>query len=206
MRFFYDTEFLERGPAYPLQLISIGVVAEDGREYFAANADFDPATATPWLREHVLPQLPPRGEVCWKRPGAIARELVDFVGSEPPEWWADYGAYDHVVLCQLFGDMDGLPPGWPMFSHDIQQWRCTLGSPKLPSQPGGGHDALADARWILNRWLFLRDHARSIVESMVTAAGPDLPPGAQEKLRGELVRALVPQPLILEASRPRSGG
>lgn len=31
MRYFYDTEFIEDG--HTIELISIGVVAEDGREY-----------------------------------------------------------------------------------------------------------------------------------------------------------------------------
>ena len=30
-RFFLDTEFIERGADFPLVLLSIGIVAEDGR-------------------------------------------------------------------------------------------------------------------------------------------------------------------------------
>src|SRR4051812_11038169 len=33
MKYFYDTEFLEDGQT--IELISIGIVAEDGREYYA---------------------------------------------------------------------------------------------------------------------------------------------------------------------------
>ena len=35
MRYFYDTEFLEDGET--IDLISIGIVAEDGREYYAVT-------------------------------------------------------------------------------------------------------------------------------------------------------------------------
>src|SRR5439155_17667518 len=56
-RYFVDTEFLENGTT--IELVSIGVVCEDGREYYAVSADFDPGDAIPWVREHVLSQLPP---------------------------------------------------------------------------------------------------------------------------------------------------
>lgn len=48
MRYFIDTEFLERPGV--LELISIGIVADDGREFHAASLDFDQETADEWLR------------------------------------------------------------------------------------------------------------------------------------------------------------
>ena len=42
MKYFLDTEFSERGPMWPIQLISIGIVAEDGREFYAHSEDYDP--------------------------------------------------------------------------------------------------------------------------------------------------------------------
>ena len=57
MRYFYDTEFIEDGRT--IELISIGVVAEDGREYYAVSTEFDPERAGSWVRAHVLPKLPP---------------------------------------------------------------------------------------------------------------------------------------------------
>ncbi len=157
MRFFYDLEFLERGPDYPLELISLGVAAEDGRELFLANAEFDQAQATPWLREHVLPGLPPPGDPSWRTRAEIAAALRHFVGPEAPEWWGDFAAYDHVILCQLFGDMTGLPPGWPMFTRDLEQLKEFLGSPPLPPYLGRPHDALAEARWLRDCWQALEE-------------------------------------------------
>lgn len=55
MRYFYDTEFIEDG--HTIELISIGVVAEDGREYYAVSTEFDPERAGSWVRTHVLPKL-----------------------------------------------------------------------------------------------------------------------------------------------------
>nr|WP_234899948.1 3'-5' exoribonuclease [Streptomyces filamentosus] len=69
--------------------------------------------------------------------------------------WAWYGAYDHVVLAQLFGRMIDLPTGIPMWTNDIQQECQRLGNPQMPEQPAGIHNALADARHNLVRAQFL---------------------------------------------------
>lgn len=61
MKIFYDTEFIEDGRT--IDLISIGMVAEDGAEYYAVNADMpvDRIRNHTWLRENVWAQLPVRG-------------------------------------------------------------------------------------------------------------------------------------------------
>lgn len=153
MKFFYDTEFLERGAGYPIELVSLGVVAEDGREFFAANSEFVMERATPWLRRHVFPRLPPRSSRAWKSRAAIARALRRFVGNEAPEFWGYFADYDHVLLCQLFGDMQRLPRGWPMFTRDLEQWRQQIGVELPRRDDNDAHDALADARWIRSAWL-----------------------------------------------------
>lgn len=58
MRYFYDTEFLEDGST--IDLISIGIVSEDGREYCAVNSDMplDRIVKHDWLVHNVLPHLP----------------------------------------------------------------------------------------------------------------------------------------------------
>ena len=43
MRFFYDCEFIEDGTT--IDLVSIGVVGEDGREFYAVSTGFDPEKA-----------------------------------------------------------------------------------------------------------------------------------------------------------------
>ena len=48
MRYFYDTEFIDNGRT--IELISIGVAAEDGREYYAISTEFDPEQAGRWVR------------------------------------------------------------------------------------------------------------------------------------------------------------
>jgi hypothetical protein len=65
--YFYDTEFLEDGPDYPIELISLGVKRRrDGRLYYAVSSEFDLHRAWHhggpsgdfWLRNNVLNQLP----------------------------------------------------------------------------------------------------------------------------------------------------
>lgn len=174
MRIFYDTEFLERGPSYPIALISIGMVAEDGRELYAVNADMDQhAVRThPWVGQHVWPHLPLASPTPGYRGGShprldedhpdvrpraqIARMVHEFVRASPsPQLWAWYCSYDHVVLAQLFGRMVDLPGDIPMFTCDLKQEVDRLGDPQLPEQQEGEHHALADARHLRLRaeWL-----------------------------------------------------
>ena len=154
MRFFLDCEFGDT--ATVVSLVSVGVVAEDGREYSAVSSDFDPLAVHPWVRDNVLPQLPPTS--TWKPRAVIAADLVDFFGSDPV-WWAWFGAYDHVALCQLWGDMPSLPRQFPRFTRDVRQLWEHLGRPPLPPQATGQHDALEDARHCKVRWEALAERA-----------------------------------------------
>ncbi|WWT39792.1 DnaQ-like DNA polymerase III subunit [Microcystis phage Mwe-JY05] len=192
MRYWYDTEFLEDGRT--IELISIGIVAEDGREYYAVNRDFrwrriagrcwyapwQIETRQQWLADNVVPSLPrlhgdainlysgrgPLGMIDWqalemRRRDTIAAEVRDFLLAGPsfPKLWTWYGAYDHVVLCQLWGRMIDLPHGIPMYSRDLKQEVDRVGDPTLPEQPDGVHNALADARHLRTRHLALESAA-----------------------------------------------
>jgi hypothetical protein len=148
MRFWFDTEFIEDG--HTIELISIGIVAEDGREFYAESADCDLSRGGEWIQENVVPHL-----LRYTRPREqIANEIVAFVG-ERPEFWAYYADYDWVVLMQLYGRMIDLPKGWPMHCLDIKQLRTHKGDPQLPDFPDNEHFALADARWNKAAWEFL---------------------------------------------------
>jgi hypothetical protein len=102
----YDTEFLEDG--HTIDLISIGIVCEDGREYYAINADadWDRIRDDDWLMENVVVHLPTHstgqvkkrtgfGERGWRWGGinmrdsrvkpkwVIANEVRDFLLARP---------------------------------------------------------------------------------------------------------------------------
>jgi 3' exoribonuclease, RNase T-like len=153
VRYFYDTEFIEDGRT--IELISIGVVAEDGREYYAVSTEFDPERAGNWVRANVLPKLPPPASKLWRSRRQIRAELEEFLridGDDPIELWAWVAAYDHVALCQLWGAMPALPRAIPRFTRELRQLWEDRGSPRMPPRSHDVHDALVDARDQLRRY------------------------------------------------------
>lgn len=151
LKYFYDTEFLEDGKT--IDLISIGIVADDGREYYAVNsdADWDRIGKHEWLMKNVVPQLP--GPHLWKPKEQIRYEVLEFLSVDAtyldqPELWAWYSAYDHVALAQLFGPMIDLPSTIPMYTHDLRALVDYTRTRSLPAQTGNKHDALEDARHV----------------------------------------------------------
>lgn len=179
MKYWLDTEFIEDGKT--IDLISIGVVSEDGREFYAQNQQCDFKHASDWVRRNVLMGLEKFNLSRWEpdlsygtlnatlnKPWntriGIRAELMHFTRSYPgiykdepkPEFWGYYADYDWVVICQLFGTMMELPKTWPMYCRDIKQLCDDKGNPKLPEQGKGEHHALADARWNKIAWEFLQ--------------------------------------------------
>jgi hypothetical protein len=152
VRFFYDCEFIEDG--HTIDLVSIGVVEETGREFYAVSTEFDPTRAIDWVRRHVLDKLPAPADPAWRSSAQIRTDLLAFLTApgEPIELWAWMSAYDHVALAQLWGDMRALPRSVPRFTHELRQRWEDAGAPALPSAPDDQHDALADARHNLARW------------------------------------------------------
>jgi 3'-5' exoribonuclease Rv2179c-like domain len=153
VKYFYDTEFIDDGRT--IDLISIGVAAEDGREYYGISTEFNPDRAGRWVRTNVLPKLPSPSSQLYRSRKRIRSELEDFFGvdgDEPIELWAWVGAYDHVVLCQLWGPMTALPPAIPRFTRELRQFWEERGCPRMPPRPRDAHDALVDARHNLLRF------------------------------------------------------
>lgn len=182
MKYFFDTEFHEykKDGVNTIELISIGIVAEDGRELYAVANEFnmEAALANAWLHEHVI--NPILGEFASDRPDTspqtvlfamgksnaeIAKSIVEFV-DETPEFYAYYADYDWVVFCWLFGRMIDLPKGFPMYCRDLKQSLDHIAhelhitpeqlktNPSYPTQENE-HNALDDARWNLKLYQFL---------------------------------------------------
>lgn len=235
MKYFYDTEFLEGtqklwwGSTVPtIDLISIGIACEDGREYYAISKDFnlkeawnrydlktqevsgdmrnhlpkEITTKVYWIRENVLKPIfidlwiqdlglnkkaiegNNATEVIGdkmtynglkslinkygKSNKQIAKEIKNFcyldketeeeggqfvLGSFIPnqypniELYGYYSAYDHVVLCWLFGKMIDLPKGFPMYTIDLEQEINKFNLTKGVTFPQAkeNHNALSDA-------------------------------------------------------------
>lgn len=158
MKYFYDTEFMDQGDLAPLDLISIGIVAEDGSEYYAVSDECDQLVIRrhPWMAGNVWPHLPlnDRGWLDLDHPqvknrSAIAREVLAFLTSDGtvPELWAWYDAHDFIALTQLWGPLHQLPEGLPKCGRDLKQEFDRQGCTWKPPTDANEHNALADARW-----------------------------------------------------------
>jgi hypothetical protein len=148
--------------------------------FYAVNreAPWKRIAAHPWLPKNVVAHLPRlhgderlhrwilsrsgrRHNPCmldFAHPHMMSRARIvdgvtDFILRAGPhiELWAYFGAYDHVVLAQLFGTMMDLPHGVPMFTHELMQEWIRAGQPADPPHTDE-HNALADAKW--NRALY----------------------------------------------------
>ena len=161
-RWFLDTEFNEDGKT--IELISIALVSEDGREYYAVSSEFDAEACNDWVKANVLPLLPAFRMSRAQMAEHVQALLLD--DGNKPEIWAYFADYDWVALCQLFGPMVALPKGFPMFCMDLKQLMVSLGIPRerLPAQVGSAHDALVDARWVRDAHRLLTAPATTAVQ------------------------------------------
>jgi hypothetical protein len=181
LKIFYDTEFVDTGRE--IDLISIGMVTENGRELYRVAAEIDDGELHgkirrhDWLMRNVVPHLPVRKQP-WRLENSwhfsldmsslyvvdrrqLRNEVRAFIDETPdPELWAWYSAYDHVVLAQLFGRMLDRPTKMPMWTNDIKQIQHAAGvtdeelEAAVPHD-GAAHNALVDAKWNRDAYLWL---------------------------------------------------
>lgn len=140
MKYYYDTEFVDTGSE--VHLISIGIVAEDGREYYGVNLSMPVCEVrnNEWVMANVMPQLPPPN--TWKPKYQIRDEVHAFLTHDnSPELWAWFAAYDHLMLSQLWGRMIDVPAPIPQYTNDVRALVNWTGTILLPSQTEGAHDA-----------------------------------------------------------------
>ena len=97
MKYFLAVEFMEQENPTAIALLDVGIVAEDGREYYAIHASDD------------LPRWCHGFE--YKCAEQIAWEIGKFVGNgiqhtflhDKHEFWSYSAAFRWVAMCQLFG-------------------------------------------------------------------------------------------------------
>lgn len=165
MKIFFDFEFIEDGAAFVMEPISIGMVREDGKEYYAEFDSVDWSKANSFVLEHVKPHLM-LNAASLKSKQEIANDIVKFVGDKP-EFWAYFADYDWVLLCQLYGPMVSIPTGWPYYCLDLKQYMYHTGitksdlKDKVKNQVE--HHALSDAIWNKNVYDWMREEGLSLV-------------------------------------------
>lgn len=185
MRFFHDQEFLENGTTIEPISIGI-VAEDGQRYYrvFAdwmrSPAVLSDVRRHSFIMREVVPHLPelarkivmtgwPEGINPDQFPShpiiapkwQIAYEVERFIRSygadrDQHELWTWYGAYDHVMLAQMYGPMVQLPSCIPMYTNDLKAFvahfeRESGTKVPLPEQQGE-HNALADAEWNRDAW------------------------------------------------------
>lgn len=134
MNLYFDTEFtgLHKGTT----LISIGIVAENGKKFYAEFSDYDESQCDNWIKENVTKHTILEGnEILAKRLGKDSNTTV-VLGSkadiryELGEWLkrfdevqfvSDVCHYDMVLLIDIFGTAFGLPGNVSAACHDINQ-------------------------------------------------------------------------------------
>lgn len=159
-KYFFDVEFneitttLKNGKklSYP-DFISIGIVGEDGREYYGVSNEFNMAAARKdeWISENVIAKLPPAGER--KSKAEIGRELMEFTGKSEARFYFWVAAQDAYLLSDLISpSFLQRPRNVAEVIHNLGQTFEMMGCPHalIPDRPSASmqHNALEDAKWL----------------------------------------------------------
>ena len=157
---FWDSEFtgLHQGTT----LISIGMVAETGAQFYSEMTDYDVSQVDEWIFEHVIDRLwcqryiDPPDEVTYYlgRTEAVAKRVRAWLEDlGPVEMWGDVLGYDWVLFCELFGGAQKIPSNVYYIPFDLATKLKEYGlDPDLDREayagndiPGPKHNALHDA-------------------------------------------------------------
>lgn len=160
MKYFLDTEFNDNIPR--IDLISAGVVAEDGREWYGVIEEYTkPSTrrssCNSWVKDNVITKLQVWDKIndghgvefVLGEEDDLRYGLTNFIGNDPfPEFWAYYGHHDWVLITQLWGGFTYLPKKWPHACYDLHQFAKQYKLERsLPDKLTPEHNSLIDARW-----------------------------------------------------------
>ncbi len=169
MKIFFDTEFT--GLHQKTTLISIGLVSENGREFYAEFTDYDRSQVDDWLCDNVLSNLilqplgEPNAPTVW--PGNSVCGNTQRIKVELENWfasfdgkieiWSDCLAYDWVLFNQLWGHAFNIPKMIYYIPFDISTLMKIKGvDPDISRENFAGlnttnnqkHNALWDAKVI----------------------------------------------------------
>jgi hypothetical protein len=145
MKLFFDTEFT--GLHKDTTLISIGIISEDGRTFYAELNDYDESQVDDWIQKNVIDNLlfsaPSEGEdehyIASRTVGHkgnlfenysvelrsnmanLKTELTQWLAQfyDKVEMWSDCLAYDWVLFCDIFGHAFNIPHNVYYIPFDI---------------------------------------------------------------------------------------
>lgn len=130
MKVYFDTEFtgLHEGTT----LISIGLVDEKGRTFYAEFIDYDKSQCDDWINENVISHLKFSGEPYGQNNGYDTEvcQTKEKVKEHLASWLSRYDEvqlvsdvchYDMVLFIDLFGTAFDIPSNVNASCHDINQ-------------------------------------------------------------------------------------
>jgi hypothetical protein len=161
MLVFLDTEFTD---FIDCELISLGLAAADGRDFYAEVSDYDTQSCNAFVRAAVLPKL-------GRDPGQIFRrselgpavrrwllalgEPVHFACDNSTDWDLLVDLFDGELLSNVQGRYDlSTMVSSPIFQKGVCEYHASPGRP--------WHHALHDACALRAGWLLLADGNASI--------------------------------------------
>lgn len=137
MNCFFDAEFT--GLHKDTTLISLGMVSDNGREFYSEFTDYDESQVDGWIQENVLANLLFRDkEPFWDTVGNLTlvkgtKKDVQLALStwlqkyRSVELWSDVHHYDVVLLFDLWGHAFKIPENIYYVPFDIATMFKTLG-------------------------------------------------------------------------------
>lgn len=135
-KIFFDTEFT--GLHQKTTLISIGMISECGKTFYAEFTDYDSSQVDEWIKNNVISNLHhPDGDVSdcivtEDRPDDMwvygtSKEIKFYLKKwlsqfEKVEMWSDCLSYDWILFNELFGGVFSIPENVYYIPFDI----CTV--------------------------------------------------------------------------------
>lgn len=132
-KIFFDTEFT--GLHQRTTLISIGLISDTGKSFYAEFTDYDKTQVDDWIQQNVIekldnyqsPQAPSyKDDISVKVVGDsefIKKHLIEWISQfDKVEMWSDCLSYDWVLFSQIFGHAFNIPKNVYYIPFDI----CTL--------------------------------------------------------------------------------
>lgn len=134
MKLFFDTEFT--GLHKQTSFISIGIVAENGKKFYAEFSTYRKGQCNNWIKENVLKHTILEGNDALAKRLGENEETTVILGSkadiryELGEWLKQFDSvqfvsdvchYDMVLLIDIWGDAFRIPQNVSAVCHDINQ-------------------------------------------------------------------------------------
>jgi hypothetical protein len=127
MKLFFDTEFT--GLHQNTTLISLGIISETGRSFYAEFTDYDKLQCDDWINNNVISKLHIKknntifNDEILGDTKYIKNRLEDYLSEfDEIEIWSDCLSYDWVLFNELFGGAFNIPKNINYIPFDI----CTL--------------------------------------------------------------------------------